>query len=87
MFKFFAVTNNNAFAADISCDRIEFESLIFEKKTEESCMPHIIFCSVSRLRADVSKKDYTWKGKSFAKYYNPEKTERKSIKKKHKEKA
>jgi len=41
-------------------------------------MPHIIFCSACHLRADVSKKDYTWKGKSFAKYYNHVKTKRKS---------
>jgi hypothetical protein len=50
-------------------------------------MPHIIFCSASHLRADVSKKDYTWKGKSFAKYYNHVKTKRKSKEKKQKEKV
>jgi hypothetical protein len=84
MFEIFAATDNKTFTTGISCGRMEFSRLILEKKTEKSGMPHIIHYSTSNRTAEVSKKNYTWKGKSFAKFYNHGKTERKSRKKKRK---
>lgn len=87
MFEIFAATENKTFTPGISYGRMEFSRLILEKKTEKSGMLHIIHYFTFNLGAEVSKENYTWKGKSFSKFHNQRKTERKNGKKKWKEKT
>ena len=82
MFEIFAATENKTFTPGISYGRTEFSRLILEKKTEKSGMLHIIHYFTFNLRAEVSKENYTWKGKSFSKFHNQRRKERKNRKKK-----